>query len=92
MPRDVQLAAQAFTEVEPNGLRNPELAVRLARQYLAATAAENVTAQITLANALHIAGQVTETQAAARKALSLMAPVRGHRIPYQRHKMEELVK
>jgi len=89
-PRALQLAAEAYTEVEPKALRNAQRAVALARRYLAATRQDNITGQYTFALALKLAGQVAEAKAIAEKTLAQMAPVRGGRIPYTRKRLEAL--
>jgi tetratricopeptide (TPR) repeat protein len=89
-PRHLQLAAEAYTEVEPKTLRDPQRAVALARRYLTATGQDNITGQYTLALALQLAGQVDEAKATAQKALGLLAPVRGGRIPYTRKRLVSL--
>ncbi len=89
-PRHLQLAAEAYTEVEPKALRDPQRAVALARRYLAATGQDNITGQYTLALALQLAGKVDEAKATAQKALALLAPVRSGRIPFTRKRLEAL--
>src|ERR1022692_620254 len=90
-PRDLQLAAEAFTEVEPAVLRDPPRAILLAHRYLTATRPDNVTGQYTLAAALQLAGEAGEARAVAQKALALLAPVRDGRIPYLRKRLEAIV-
>jgi eukaryotic-like serine/threonine-protein kinase len=90
-PRDLQLASQAYLEVEPKALRDPQRAVVLARRYLAVTRQDNITGQYTLALALQLAGRTEEAKATAQKALALLAPVRGGRIPYVRKRLEALL-
>jgi tetratricopeptide (TPR) repeat protein len=87
-PRDLQLTAEAFTEVEPKPLRDPQRAVALARRYLAATRPDNITGLYTLALALDLAGRADEAKVVAQKGLSLLAPVRDGRITYTRQRLE----
>jgi len=90
-PRDLQLTAEAFAEVQPATLRDPARAIVLARRYLAATRPDNVTGLYTLATALQLAGEADEARAVAQKALTFLAPVRGGRIPDLRKRLEAIV-
>jgi tetratricopeptide (TPR) repeat protein len=89
-PRDLQLAAEAYTEIEPKSLRDAPRAVALARRYLAATGPENILGLYTLALALQEAGQTAEAKSAAQKTLALLAPVRGGVVPYTRKRLEAI--
>jgi tetratricopeptide (TPR) repeat protein len=89
-PRDLDLATQVFTEVEPAELRDPHLAVSLARRFLSANGPGDVIAGYRLAKALQVAGQLSESKIVAQRTLALMAPVKKGRIPYRRKVLEEL--
>jgi tetratricopeptide (TPR) repeat protein len=87
-PRNLQLAAEAFTDVEPKSLRDAPRATALARRYLSATRPDNILGLYTLALALQQSGQIAEAKSVAQRTLTLLAPVRGVIIPYIRKRLE----
>ena len=74
-PRILDLAANDFSHVEPDSLRDPQFAVLCAERAVALSRRKRPVMLLTLAQAYRAAGQVEKSRSAANEALALLAPL-----------------
>jgi serine/threonine protein kinase len=71
----LESAATAFSTVEPASLRNPSFAVACAERAVEQSHRQKPAVLLTLAQALHAAGQLDQARQVAREALALLPPL-----------------
>lgn len=78
---DLDSAAQGLLMVEPEELRDPGLAVELAKRLVEMSHRQKAGFLLTLANAYRAAGQLEKGRAAAREGLALLPPATASTVP-----------
>jgi serine/threonine protein kinase len=88
-PQTFEMGAEAFAEIEPKSLRDPQRALKYAEAFARLRPANDPEALYHVAMALSVIGG-TPAVAAAHRALATLAPPRNGRISYVRTELEAI--